>query len=50
MKSFESEFILKSNEVRVELTSNADDNEDTPNSPILFQMNVKQIQMLEEYH
>ena len=32
----QTKHILKSNEVRVELTSNADDNEDTPVSPILL--------------
>ena len=33
MKSFKYKLILKSNEVRVELTFNADDNEDAPDSP-----------------
>ena len=32
----QTKHILKSNEVRVEFTSNADDNEDTPVSPILL--------------
>ena len=40
-KSFKSKLILKSNEVRVELTSSADDNEDAPDSPISFPFECK---------
>ena len=41
MKSFKSKLILKSNEVRVELTSSADDNEDAPDSPISLPIKCK---------
>ena len=34
MKLFKFKLILKSNEVRVELTSSADDNKDAPESPM----------------
>jgi hypothetical protein len=34
MKQLESKLILKSNEVRVEFASSADDNEDAPDLPI----------------
>ena len=38
MKSFKSKLILRSSDVRVELTSSADDNEDTPESLIPLSM------------
>ena len=41
MKSFKFKLILKSNEVRVELTSNADNNEDAPVSPISLPIKCK---------
>ena len=41
MKPSKSKLILKSKEVRVELTSSADDNEDAPGSPILLQIRCK---------
>ena len=41
MKSFKSKLILKSNEVRVELTFSADDNEDAPVSPISLPIECK---------
>ena len=41
MKSFKSKLILKSNEVRVELTFSADDNEDVPDSPMSLPIECK---------
>ena len=41
MKSFKSKLILKSNEVRVELTFSADDNEYAPDSPISLPIECK---------
>ena len=41
MKQLKSKPILKSNDVRVELTSSADDNEDAPNSLMLLPIERK---------
>ena len=41
MKSFKSKLILKSNEIRVELTFSADDNENAPFSPISLPIEIK---------
>ena len=49
-KSFKSKLILKSNEVRLELTFSADDNEHAPVSPVSLQIECKMNSMFKQYH
>ena len=50
MKLLKSKLILKSNEVRHELTFSADDNADVPDSPILLPVECKANLNVKEFH